>query len=66
MEKEIEQIEQTEAAVDAYILRRAKRVGVSVAGPEGRHMSEAERDLTCKMIGDVPGARAKRRKEKEK
>jgi CO dehydrogenase/acetyl-CoA synthase epsilon subunit len=65
MEKEIEETEETEAAVDACIFRRAKRVGVSVAGPEGRHMSEAERDLICKMIGDVPGARAKRRKEIE-
>jgi hypothetical protein len=59
------EIKKTEAAVDACILRRAKRAGVSVAGPEGRHMSKAERDLICGMIGDEPGAWAKRRKEIE-
>jgi hypothetical protein len=63
MERELEK---TLEAVEACIRRRAKRVGVSVAGPEGRRMSEAERDHICEMIGDEPGERAKRRKEIEK
>lgn len=50
------EIEKTEADMDACILRRAKRAGVIVAEPEGRHMSKEERDCICKKIGNEPGA----------
>jgi hypothetical protein len=62
MERELEE---TEAAIDACIHRRAKRAGVNMAGTEGRCMGKAERDIICEMVGDEPGAQAKRRKEIE-
>ncbi len=52
--------------MDDCVWRRAKRAGVAVAEAGRKCMSEEERDLICKEIGDEPGAWAKRRREIEK
>jgi hypothetical protein len=62
MEREIEE---TEAAVEASISRRAKRAGVELTVTKEGRMSEANRECFHEEVGDDPGVRAKRRKEIE-
>jgi hypothetical protein len=57
------ELEETKAAVDVSILRRARRVGVNVERSKVTRMSEAECDRICEEIGDQPGAQTKRRRE---
>jgi hypothetical protein len=59
------EIVKTEAAIDDCFIRRAIRVGIEVDVVEGRSMSEEERDLLSKKLGDGIGVQSKRRREIE-
>jgi hypothetical protein len=65
-EEMLGEIRETEATVDACYQRRAKRAGGEGELLRGRLMTQEELDGLSEQLGDGPGARAKRRGEKER
>jgi hypothetical protein len=60
------EVQEAEAAVDAYYRRQARRAGLGDVLPMGRPMTEKELDELSERLGDGLGARARRREEVER
>jgi hypothetical protein len=65
-EEMLEEVQETQAAVDACYQRHARRAGVGDGLPTDRLMTEGEFDILSEQLGDGSGARARRREDVER